>query len=170
MFKLKNYFLILFIYILLVFNVLAEDKISYLDLDFIISNSNVGKTLLTKLNQNEKGILEKFKAEESKLKDEENKILGSKNIISEDELKKNIVDFQKKLKKLKKSKSTEIEKLKKIRNDQIINLLNSINPIIQEYMNDNSISMVIDKKNVYIANKKLDITNNLIELINKKIK
>jgi len=170
MFKLKNYFSILFIYILLTFNVLAEDKISYLDLDFIITNTNVGKTLLTKLNQNEKGILEKFKVEESKLKDEENKILGSKNIISEDELKKNIVEFQKKLKKLKKSKSTEIEKLKKIRNDQIINLLNSINPIIQEYMNDNSISMVIDKKNVFIANKKLDITNNLIELINKKIK
>ena len=170
MFKLKNYFSILFIYILLAFNVLAEDKISYLDLDYILTNSNVGKTLLTKLNQNEKGILEKFKVEESKLKDEENKILGSKNIISEDELKKNIVEFQKKLKKLKKSKSTEIEKLKKIRNDQIINLLNSINPIIQEYMNDNSISMVIDKKNVYIANKKLDITNNLIELINKKIK
>ena len=169
----KNLIIVFFIIsfkIFLTLSALAEDKISYLDLDYILTNSNVGKTLLTKLNQNEKGILEKFKVEESKLKDEENKILGSKNIISEDELKKNIVEFQKKLKKLKKSKSTEIEKLKKIRNDQIINLLNSINPIIQEYMNDNSISMVIDKKNVYIANKKLDITNNLIELINKKIK
>ena len=30
--------------------------------------------------------------------------------------------------------------------------------------------MVIDKKNVYIANTKLDKTNNIIELINNNIK
>ena len=37
-------------------------------------------------------------------------------------------------------------------------------------MSSNSIGIIIDKKNIYIANKKYDITNNLIELINKKIK
>ena len=45
-----------------------------------------------------------------------------------------------------------------------------INPIIEDYMSKNSITIVIDKKNVYIANKDSDITNNLIEIINKKIK
>ena len=49
-------------------------------------------------------------------------------------------------------------------------LLKLINPIIQEYMNNNSISFLMDKKNIYIADKSYDITNNLIELINKKIK
>ena len=170
MFNLKNYFLILFLNIIFNFGAYAEDKISYLDLDFIVSNTNAGKSLLTKLNNNEKEIFDQFKIEEKKFKDEEIKILGSKNIISEDELKKNIAQFQKKLKNFKKLKSEEIQNLKKTRNEQIINLLNLINPIIQEYMNENSISMVIDKKNVYIANTKLDITNNIIELINKKIK
>ena len=37
-------------------------------------------------------------------------------------------------------------------------------------MSDNSIYMVIDKKNVFIANKDYDITNNLIDLINNQIK
>jgi Skp family chaperone for outer membrane proteins len=37
-------------------------------------------------------------------------------------------------------------------------------------MSDNSIYMLIDKKNVFIANKEYDITNNLIELIDNKIK
>ncbi len=169
----KNLIIVFFIIsfkIFLTLSALAEDKISYLDLDFILSNTNVGKSLFTKLNQNEKDILDKFRSEEKKLKDEEIKILGSKNIISEEELKKNISNFKQKLQKFKNLKSKEIQNLKKRRNDQIINLLNSINPIIQEYMNDNSISMVIDKKNVYIANKKLDITSNLIELINEKIK
>ena len=52
----------------------------------------------------------------------------------------------------------------------IINFLNLINPIIEKYMSDNSIYMLIDKKNVFIASKDYDITNNLIELINNKIK
>jgi Skp family chaperone for outer membrane proteins len=37
-------------------------------------------------------------------------------------------------------------------------------------MTDNSIYMIIDKKNVFIANKEYDITNNLIELIDNQIK
>jgi len=37
-------------------------------------------------------------------------------------------------------------------------------------MSDNSIYMLIDKKNVFIANKEYDITNNLIELIDNQIK
>ena len=37
-------------------------------------------------------------------------------------------------------------------------------------MTDNSIYMIIDKKNVFIASKEYDITNNLIELIDNQIK
>ena len=45
-----------------------------------------------------------------------------------------------------------------------------INPIIEKYMADNSIYMLIDKKNVFIASKDYDITNKLIELIDNQIK
>mgnify|MGYP005991809209 FL=1 len=44
------------------------------------------------------------------------------------------------------------------------------NPIIEKYMKENSIYMLIDKKNVFIASKDYDITNNLIELIDNEIK
>ncbi len=135
-----------------------------------MTNINVGKTLFQNLKNNEEDKNKKFKSEELKLKEEENKILASKSIITDDQLKKNISDFQKKLKNYKKIKSEEINKLKKERNDEIINLLNLINPIIEDYASQNSISIIIDKKNIYLANKKFDITNNLIEIINKKIK
>ena len=42
---------------------------------------------------------------------------------------------------------------------------NRINPLIEKYMNDNSISILIDKKNIFIADKNFDITKNLIDLI-----
>ena len=78
--------------------------------------------------------------------------------------------LQLKFQKYKKNKKKEIEDLKKKRNKNIINFLNSINPIIEKYMADNSIYMLIDKKNVFIANNNYDITKKLIELIDNQIK
>ena len=168
--KSKKIILIILIYFFFSIKAFAENKIAYLDIDYILSNTNVGKTLFQKLKNNEEDKNKKFKSEELKLKEEENKILASKSIITDEQLKKNISDFQKKLKNYKKIKLEEINKLKKERNDEIINLLNLINPIIEYYASQNSISIIIDKKNIYLANKNFDITNNLIEIINKKIK
>ena len=36
-------------------------------------------------------------------------------------------------------------------------------------MLDNSIEILLDKKNVFIASKKYDITNKLIKIINNKV-
>ena len=151
-------------------NVLAENKVGYVDLEFILSNTNAGKTLFEKLELEETQKIKELKLKEENLKNEENKILASKNIISEDTLRINIDNFKKKLQNYKSIKKNELDNLKKIRNDEILKFLNEINPIIKQYMTDNQISIIIDKKNIYIADKKFDFTNNLIELINKKIK
>lgn len=167
MIKFKNILLFLLFFSS---NVLADNKVAYLDIDYILANTNVGKSIFKKLQANEKEKNNNFKSRELELKDEENKIISSKSIITEDQLKINISEFQKKLEDYKKIKLEEINKLKKTRNDEVMRLLNLINPIIEEYMSQNSINIIIDKKNIYIANKNFDITNNLIEIINKKIK
>ena len=169
MLYIKNFFITFFIYISIFSSVLAENKIAYLDLDFILSNTNIGKITLEKLETIEKKKNSELKLQEKNLKEEENKILASKTIITEEQLKKNISEFQKKIQIYSKDKAEQIKILKKNRNTEIINLLNLINPIIKTYMNDNSISIVIDKKNIYIGNTNYDITNNLIEIINKKL-
>jgi len=148
----------------------AESKIMYIDLDYVLSNSNPGKKLFEDLKNRENLKITELKEKEKELKNEENKILGSKNLISEDQLKINIENFQKKLTDYKNYNKNEIDKLQDQRNKEVKNLLNTINSIIEIYMDENSISMLLDKKNIYIAHKKYDITDNLIELINKNIK
>lgn len=168
--KIKKSLIFFLISFLISFNVLADNKVAYLDIDYILSNTNVGKNLFQKLKAKENDKNNLFKSKELELKEEENKILASKTIITEEQLKININDFQKRLQNYKKDKFEEINRLKKERNDEIINLLNLINPIIEDYASKNSISIIIDKKNIYLADKNFDITNNLIEIINKKIK
>jgi len=91
-------------------------------------------------------------------------------LISRADLDKEMKLLQSKFQKYKKKRFNEFEVLKKKRKRNILNFLNKINPIIEKYMADNSIYMLIDKKNVFIASKEYDITDNLIELIDSQIK
>ena len=170
MFLSKKILKIFFFLLIFVVDTNAENKVAYLDLDVILTKSNVGVTLFEKLKKIEDQKLTEFNIKEKKLKEEENKIISSKNIISKEQFNLNVQEFQNKLKSYKKSKSEEINSLKKNRKDEILVLLKSINPIIEKYMKENSISMIIDKKNIFIADKNYDITYNVIELINKNIK
>ena len=169
MLKIIKFFKTIIFILFISSNVYAENKVVYLNLDYVLSNSNVGKNLFLKLKKEEDIKFKEFETNEINLKDEENKILASKNIISQDQLNLNIKEFREKLEKYKKFKSDELEILKKKRNSQIITLIKQINPVIEKYMSDNSISIIIDKKNIFIANKNYDITEDLIELINKNI-
>jgi len=166
----KKFFFFLF-FLVLTTNILkAENRVSYLDIDFIITNTFAGKKLLASLKKEEELKVNKFKLNDENFKNKEIKILAKKNLISDQEINKELELLQIEFQKYRKEKIKEANGLKDKRNKNIMNFLNLINPIIEKYMNDNSIHILLDKKNVFIANKDYDITNNLIELINNQIK
>jgi Skp family chaperone for outer membrane proteins len=166
----KKIFFIIFFLFLSVNSLKAKDNVSYVDIDFVLTNTIAGKELLIKLKKEEELKINKFKLNDDTFKNEEKKILAKKNLISKEEINKEIKILQVKFQEYKKEKIQEIDEFNNKRNKYISNFLNQINPIIEKYMADNSIYMLIDKKNVFIANKKYDITNNLIELIDNQIK
>ena len=170
MIKLKSFHFILIFLSLFINPVNANDKVSYIDIDFLLSNTLVGKTLLNTLKKEEQLKIDKFKSNDLKFKKKEKQILAKKNIVSKEDINKELELLQIEFQKYRKEKIKEVDELKIKRNKNIMNFLNIINPIIEKYMTDNSMYMIIDKKNVFIASKKYDITNNLIELIDNQIK
>ena len=100
----------------------------------------------------------------------ENNIRKKKNVISEAELNKEIISFEKKVQEFRFEKNDLVENFNKHKSEQILRFVNLINPIIKKYMNDNNIGLLLDKKNVFIAKSNYDITNILLEIINKEIK
>ncbi|WP_435162288.1 OmpH family outer membrane protein [Candidatus Pelagibacter bacterium nBUS_25] len=148
----------------------AEEKVFYVDMDYIITNTLTGKSLLSSLKEEEELKISKFKSSDKDFKNEEKIILAKKNLISQEEINKELKSLQLKFQKYRKEKIKEIDNFKVKKNRNIMNFINLINPIIQKYMEDNSIYMLLDKKNVFIASRDYDITNNLIELIDNQIK
>ena len=166
----KKFFLIL-VFLFLSINFLkADDRVSYIDIDYVLTNTIAGKQLLEILKKEEEIKINKFKLSDENFNNEENKILSKKNLISKEEINKELKILQVKFQKYRKKKIKEVDELKTKRNININDFLNLINPIIEKYMSDNSIYILIDKKNIFIAKKEYDITNNIIELIDNKIK
>ena len=166
----KKFFLIIIFFSLTINFLKADEKVFYIDIDYLMITTIAGKELLNKLKKEEELKINKFKLNDDNFKIEEKKIFAKKNLISKEELNNELKTLQIKFQKYRAEKIIEIDELKTKRNKNIATFLSLINPIIEKYMTDNSIYMLIDKKNVFIANKDYDITNNLIELIDNQIK
>ena len=165
----KNLLIIFFIIINFT-SLKAEEKITFLNIDSLIQNSNFGKSTLKEIEDlNKKNLLE-LKKREQDIRKKEQDLINKKNIISEEEFKKNALVVKKEINEFnlyKKQISVEFENKKK---DILNKFFERIRPIIEIYINEKKISAVLNKKNIFIANKKYDITNDLIKFINEKIK
>ena len=146
----------------------ANQNIVFLDLDFIFNNSNLGKKILFNLEQINKNINSNINDEQKILIEKENKIKSSKNILSEEEFKKKVAEFNRELNNFNMNKQKLILSFNSNRDLEVNNFIKKINPLIQDYMEKNSIDLVLEKKNMFIGNSKYDITIIILELINKK--
>ena len=166
-----NFFLLIF---LLFFSFLSksfsDEKIVFLDIEFAVNNSNIGKKALNNLNEKRKNEINKLKKIEEEIKFKDQDINNVKNIISKDELDKKIKEFKKEIEKFNAKKNQIQKQFAEDKNNKLDELFKKINPLIIKYMDDNSIEMIIGKNNVYLAKSNLDITKDIIELINKNFK
>ena len=139
-------------------------------MDLIFGKSLVGKSLNEKiksLDQNNKKELKKI---EDQIKLEDEKINSQKNILSETELKNKISELNKMIQKYKNISDEKNKNLKKIKIDSSKIILKNLNPILSEYSKKNSISLVLQKKDIIIGINELNITDDIIEILDKKIK
>ena len=160
-------FLLFFFYIN---PVLADKNIVYLDIQYIIDNSNLGKFYKTKIKIKQDNNNEILQSEQKKLKEKEQEINNQKNILKKEELNKQFVEFNNlvvKYKELRKELNNSILKEKKNYSAEILRILN---PLLTNYVENNNIHLVVDKKNILVGIKSLDITNILLDILNKETK
>ena len=151
-------------------NNLYADIPHFIDFKYILNESEAGKKAQTSLkNKLNKGI-KNLQDKEKKIQDEEKKIIQQKKVISAEEYKKKVTELRKKVNSLQKERSTLLDTVSKQRTKARNELLKNLNPIIKDYMKQNKIRMVVDKKSLLLADENLDITKNIMSLLNNKIK
>ena len=158
--------------ILLVFstNFLNASEVYIIDMKKILNESVAGKKAQEFLKKKLTSESKEFEKESKALKKEESDLIAKKKVLAAEEYKKNInklraknIDFQKKRQK----SSNEILTLK---NEARTKMLVAINPILTKYMKENNIDVVIEKKFIVSANTTKDITDKILEILNKELK
>ncbi len=151
-------------------NSLFADVPYYLDFKMVLNKSDAGKKAQNALKSKLEKGLKNLREKEKKIQEEEKKIIQQKKVISPDEYKKQVSELRTKVSALQKERNTLLETVAKQRSKARNELLKNLNPIIKNYMNEKQIRMVVDKKSLLLADEKLDITEDIIALLNKKLK
>ena len=149
---------------------LAESKVAFIDMQYIMDNSLAGKSLKKQLENLHKKNLDSFKKEEDILKKKEQDVLSKKNILSKEDFQEEISNLRNKVKNYQAERNEKINSLTKKRLSSMETIIKNLSPILAEYSKENNISIIMDKKNIIVGKTELDITKKILVLLDKKIK
>ena len=163
---LVKFFVVTFL-LLISTHTLADQKIVVLDMKYVLNNSSAGKGAQDFLKESISDNQKKFLDMENNLKKEENDLLTKKTVLLKEEytkktdaLRKKVIDFQS-------QRRSSIDKIATQRAEARENLLKAITPIVDTYIRENNISLVMDKKNMIGGLTEYDITKIIIEKLDK---
>ncbi len=147
-----------------------EQKIVYLNVDKIMQQSIAGKSIKKQLENLYNKNLEKFKKNDVILKEKEKKIIAQKNILSQEDFQKELSSLRTEIINFQKEQVKARDDINKLRIGATNKLISKLSPILQEYAKKNSISLILQKKNIVMGKKEIEITNEILEITNKEIK
>ena len=150
--------------------VISEQKIVFVDMDRLVSLSKPGSSIFNQLKDINKKNLNFLKKEEKKFKEKEKKLLAQKNLISETDFKNKIDELKSEINDYNQNRKKMIKKFNKLKVENTNNLLKLVSPILTKYSTQNEISIILQKKDLIVGKTELDITDEIIKIINNEIK
>ena len=148
----------------------SNNNTAFIDLDLILNKTIIGKKLLGDLELINNNNIQELQKKELELKKDEEEIKKKQNVISQEQFDLEVKKLQDKVKKYRNKKNQMVTSLDQKKKENLSNFFKKINPIIQNYMDSNSIDILLERKNVFIGKNKSDITDIIIKEIDEKFK
>jgi|TARA_B110000259_G_C14001533_1_gene396465 Skp family chaperone for outer membrane proteins len=142
----------------------------FIDFTKVLNGSKSGAEAQKKLKIKFESESQKFNKIAANIKNEESEIISQKKTISSEEYQTKVKSLRKKVADLQKNKQTSFNNISKSRDKAKQALLKSVNPILKKYMEDNKIRIILDKKSIIMGDTKLEITDQIIAILNKELK
>ena len=149
-------------------NSFALNDYRFIDIDLILKKSTIGKLTLKTLNENRSKALENLKSKEQAIQQQEGDIKKKSNILSKEDLNKQINLLKKNINEFSIYKDKATSNFENQKRELMNIFFKKINPVIEEYVIVNSIKILFNKKDVVLGDTSLDITDEIIEIIDKK--
>ena len=162
-------FFVVTFFLLFSTDVIAEQKIVVLDLKYVLNNSKAGKNAQDFLKKSYNNNLKKYADMEKALKKEEQDLLTKKTVLNKEEytkrtdaLRKKVIDFQS-------QRRSAIDKIATQRSNSRATLIQALDPILEAYIKEKNIALILDKKGALGGVPENDITTIITEKLNKTL-
>ncbi len=166
----KKILISILLFILILAPGYSSEKIVYLDVEKIMQQSIAGKSIIAQLKKKRELSISKFKKKEKEIIDKEKKLISQKNVLSKEQFESKIIELRKDISNYQKDRNKTSNEIGKSRVNASTKLINKLTPILEEYSKKNSIRIIVQKKNIVMGKKEDDITKDILELVNQKVK
>ena len=141
----------------------------YIDMDKIMQKSKAGKSVIENINKTNESNIKKFKKIEEEIRSEEKDLIAKKNVLSEEEFSKGLTSLRKKIEDYREVRQKAIDEITKKRINASADFAQKIKPILGNYAKEKNIDMVVQKKNIIMGKSELDITDEILKIVDKEI-
>ena len=150
--------------------VVANENIRFININYIINNSEVGKNLNKLIDNKNEQIKTEFKKIKKKLEENKNKILTQKNVLKKEEFEELVKNHDDEVNEFNEMRKKETAKFNQFRINSKKKIIDVLNPIITNFLKKESIQILLQKDKIIFGDESLDITEEILDIFNKKHK
>ena len=151
-------------------NLNANENIRFININYIVNNSEVGKSLNKIIESKSKKITSELNDLGNKIESKKNKIISQKNILKKEEYEKLVKTYEDEVKKYNNIRKKRNEDFNKFRINSQKKIIETLNPIITAFLKKESIQILLQKEQIIFGDGKLDITKEILKIFNDKHK
>ncbi len=148
----------------------ANDNLRFVDINYIINNSKVGKSLNQLIKSKNNTATQELNKIKKTLNEKKEKIITQKNILKEDEFNKLVKNYENEVKDFDELRKNKTNDFNNFRISSKKKILDALNPLMTNFLEKQSISILLQKDNILFGNKELDITNEILKIFDDKHK
>ena len=167
---LKIIFSIIFINFIFISLSNSDDQIKFVNINFIINNSNAGIKVLDTIDKMKKNLIKELKEKEQKIKEKEIILKGQQNILEKKEFDKKISLLKEEINQYNIDREKAIKEIDIKQKDDLENLIKKITTLLENYMEKNSIGIIFNENSVFFSKKKYNASEDILKLVNDNIK
>tara|TARA_B100000787_G_scaffold134584_1_gene103422 strand:+ start:15 stop:569 length:555 start_codon:yes stop_codon:yes gene_type:complete len=170
----KIFHITLLLIVLFGFNLYAEStypntSIAIVDINLILSDSKSAKDATKQFEKIQKSMEVEIEESDKKMLEERNSLIEQQSVIAPEAFEVKAKDYEKKLQNYQVDKQKKLRKLEgvlqKVRNE----ILNNIKPILEDLSSELGVTVILEKNSVILSANNMDITENVIKKLNKKL-
>ena len=166
----KFFFVKIFLLFFLIGVSNANENIRFININYILNNSEVGKTLNKTIENKSKKIKSELNDLGKKIEEKKEKIISQKNILKKDEYEKLVKNYEDEIKKFNNIRLKKNEDFNKYRMNSQKKIIEALNPLITAFLKKESVEILLQKEQIIFGDKKLDITEEILKIFNDKHK